>query len=214
MDLAREYLRVDAERQKLDKATKRVTDAWEAKHPMPDALRVRPGDAELGLPQSCSDEALDRIGYSLMGCDIEEMRKPEWWETVTLDPPEGLAYARGARGLQSYVPSPEARARADEIVAAYDEWHPKRSPRGIRGKEVRSERMWNKLSRLEKKINKTRAKTFIGLLAKGWIACIAAPDPDHDPAIGSLLRDCREHAGIYILPLIKPAKEAWPERWS
>ena len=111
------------------------------------------------------------------------------------------------------MPSPEARARADEIVAAHDEWSPYRHPRGIKGKEARSERMFNRLSRLESKINRTRAHTFVGLLAKSWIACIAAPDPYEDPSIGSLMRGCQKMAGTYILPLIEPSKEAWPDRW-
>src|SRR5437870_157697 len=106
------------------------------------------------------------------------MRKPEWLETVVLDPPEGLQYARGAQGLQCYVPSPEARARADEIVAAYDEWSPKQDAPGSRKREARSERMFNKLSRLENKINKRRARTLVGLIAKGYVASVAAPDPD------------------------------------
>jgi hypothetical protein len=202
MGLVREYLKLDAERQKLDNEIKRITDAWEAKHPMPDALRVRPGDAELCLPRRMSEEALNRCGYG-MGADIEDMRKPEWGRTVVFDPPEGFQYARGAEVYEFYVPSPEARARADEIVAACDEWRPD-PPRGIKSKEARSERMFNRLSRLEAKINKKRAHTFVGLLAKSWIACIAAPDPDDDPAIGAFLRDCRAMAKTYVVPLIDP----------
>jgi hypothetical protein len=141
-----------------------------------------------------------------MGCtmrsDIEEMRKPEWLETVVLDPPEGLQYARGAEGLQSYVPSPESRARADEIVAAFYKWRPKREPPAVRRREVQSERMFNKLGRLERKINKTRARTFVGLLAKGWVASVAAPDPYDDPAIGAFLRNCRAMAKTYVVPVI------------
>jgi hypothetical protein len=196
MELVEQYLKLEAEREKFDKITSLINAKWEAKHPMPDALRARPGDAELCLPHLCSEEVLNRCGW--MVGNIEDMRRPEWWRTVVLDPPEGLKYARGGEGLESYVPSPEARARADEIVAAYDEWFPKRDAPGSRKRGAQSERLFNKLSRLEAKINKRRARTFVGLLAKGYIASITASDPDSDPAIESLLRDCRAHAELYV----------------
>jgi hypothetical protein len=206
MNLVRQYLELDAERQKFDEVTERITAKWQAKRPMPDALRVRPGDAKLGLPcQFVSEHALEVFGYST---SVEDMRKPEWCRAVELDPPEELKYARyarGASGVESYMPSPEARARADEIVAAYEEWFPKRHPPGSRKREARSDRMFKRLNSLEAKINKKRARTIVGLLAKGYIASIAAPDPDDDPAIGAFLRDCRALAKIHV-PCIAWAK--------
>jgi hypothetical protein len=197
MNLVRQYLELDAERQEFDKITSRMTKAWQKKHPMPEALRVQPGDADLFLPSFVSEEALNRCGYSVGG-HIEKMREPEWGRTVVFDPPEGFQYARGAEVYEMYVPSPEARARADEIVAAYDEWWPKHASAAARKRDVRSERMFKQLNRLETKINKKRAHTFVGLLAKGYIASIAAADPDDDPAIGAFLRDCRAMAKIYV----------------
>jgi hypothetical protein len=64
-----------------------------------------------------------------------------------------------------------------------------RIPRGMGKYEAQSERLSKRLSDLEARINKTRARTFPGLLAKAKIASMAAPDPYDDPAVGAFLRD-------------------------
>jgi hypothetical protein len=192
MKLVNRYLSLDAERERIAEITDRADEEHSARYPMPDALRVQPGDAELGLPQPRGNHG-ERFGYSLSNMQIDSMRKPEWDKIEIIDPPEGLQFAMGGGGevVRPFTPSPEARARADEIIRAYDEWHPKhhRTPRGMRKYEAQSERLFERLSSLEARINKTRARTIVGLLGKAKIASMAAPDPFDDPAVGAFLRD-------------------------
>jgi hypothetical protein len=61
--------------------------------------------------------------------------------------------------------------------------------------EKQRKRLEALLSRLEAKINKTRARTVVGILGKAKVASLAAPDPDDDPAISSFLRDTVAMAG-------------------
>ncbi len=65
------------------------------------------------------------------------------------------------------VPSKAARARADQIVAAYDEWAKERiPPRGYKKLARESDRAFDATTRLENKILKTRATTIEGMIAK------------------------------------------------
>jgi hypothetical protein len=76
--------------------------------------------------------------------------------------------------VQYVTPSPEARARADEIVAAFDQWEVAKlkRPRGYRtakrayGKAERLE------SRLEKKVHSLPATTIEGMTAKARCAAL------------------------------------------
>jgi hypothetical protein len=61
-----------------------------AKYPMPEAMLVQPGDAELGLPEAFEDR---RWPPSYIW-RTEHIRKSEWPVDVTLDPPEGLHFTR------------------------------------------------------------------------------------------------------------------------
>jgi hypothetical protein len=56
-----------------------------------------------------------------------------------IDPPEGLEFAMvgGGEVVRPFTPSPEARARADEIVRAYDEWRPKHNTHPQRDGQIR-----------------------------------------------------------------------------
>jgi hypothetical protein len=126
------------------------------------------------------------------------LRRPVWKRLVEYTPPnlEPVCHCEG------FDPSPAARARADEIVAAYDEWWPKthrrtansiepRYPRGFSRVEKQHKRLEALLSRLEAKINKTRARTIVGVLAKAKVASLTASDHDgdHDPVVWSVLQD-------------------------
>jgi hypothetical protein len=204
-NLINEYLAAEDERQQLEDVLDRASKELEAKHPMPDVLLVRPEDHELELPDhhgyydGLFFDGGNRSDYH-DGMWIDALRRPLWKRLVEYTPPklEPICQCEG------FDPSPAARARADEIVAAYDEWWPKvhrrvrrrtgytieaRLPPGFRAVDSRHERLTHLLSRLEAKINKARARTFPGLLAKAKIASMAAADPDDDPAIGSVLRD-------------------------
>ena len=65
------------------------------------------------------------------------------------------------------APAPAARARADEIIEAFDKWNAdKKVPRGYRKatrEAKKADRVW---TRLEKSLGNTRATTFEGMIAK------------------------------------------------
>src|SRR6266481_9664759 len=103
---------------------------FEKKHKLeaqiPDALRVRPDDVEIGIPDLRAKDGL----YTRRD-DVNLLRDDKW------------LYSNGDRtesdGVEQFIwrswwaaPSPAARARADEIIAASDKWQRKihRKPRG------------------------------------------------------------------------------------
>jgi hypothetical protein len=188
MKLVDDYLSADDERQRLEEVLHRAAEAQQAKYPMPDVLHVRPEDHEIELPDhrgyydGLFFDGGNRRDYD-DGVWIGVLRRPLWKRLVEYTPPnlEPVCQCEG------FDPSPAARARADEIVAAYDEWWPKvrrhtatgiepRYPRGSGGVAVekQSKRLEALLSKLEAKINKTRARTFVGILGKAKIASLAA----------------------------------------
>ena len=65
-------------------------------------------------------------------------------------------------------PSAAARARADEIVSAFDTWQKRRDrrPRGYRAAERAMDAAGRRLCDLERKICSTRARSLAGLIAK------------------------------------------------
>jgi hypothetical protein len=199
--LVNEYLAADEERRRLEGVIDRAQKVQEAKYPMPDVLRVRSEDAELELPDHNGvydglffDRSSRKDYHDAMW--IDHLRRPQWKRLAEYTPPnlEPVCHYEG------FDPSPAARARADEIVAAYDDWWPKlhrraareiktRLPRGYRAVEKQEERLSRLLGRLEAKINKTRARTFPGLLAKAKIASLVVPEGDYDPALDAIQRD-------------------------
>jgi hypothetical protein len=200
--LINEYLTAHEEKERLDEIIERASKEQEARYPMPDELRVRPEDAELEIPDhngTYDGPFLDRSGRTDYhdGRWIGALRRPQWKRLAEISPPKGEAFCHH----ECFDPSPAARVRADEIVAAYDEWWPKvhrrtaasgivpRLPRGFRAVEKQSERLEALLDKLETKINKTRARTFVGLMAKARIADLARAHDDTDPVVEALLRD-------------------------
>ena len=85
---------------------------------------------------------------------------------------------------------PQAPARADEIVQAFDRWYPSynKVPRGLRAAERRMHVALNKQDKLGRKIAATRASTIAGMKAKA--RCVAMePDDDHLGIAVSIMRD-------------------------
>lgn len=105
--------------------------------------------------------------------DIEELRKEEWIILkAPIDPSDPWSvyqFLRRTAGLhEKVIPSPQARARADEIVQANDKWLAKykRRPPGMRAAERRANMAGDASAALRRRINATRAVTLEGLIAK------------------------------------------------
>jgi|ERR1700736_4685673 len=66
-----------------------------------------------------------------------------------------------------FLPSDAAHARADEIIAAYDEWHKDgKPPRGYKKAVREKDKAERAHLQIEKQIGETRATTLAGMLAK------------------------------------------------
>jgi hypothetical protein len=123
---------------------------------IPDVLRRRPEDLELGLP-SADD------GFYREGSEVDRLRGKTWnrWESSE----------DGERHSFVVRPSAAARARANEIIAAFDTWQKRRDrrPRGYRTAERAMDAAGRRLCDLERKICSTRVRSLAGLIAKAQL---------------------------------------------
>lgn len=195
-----QYMATNAEEQRLRAIYERGRHKHQAKHPMPEVIRVQPGDAELGLPE-CPDLSPGRFGLSYV-CRIMELKEPKWPVIETVEPPEGLRFYRGSGGQVVHYapPSAAARARADEIIEAHDRWEAKywREPREHRSIERQADRADKLKNRLRARIDRTRAHTVAGLAAKAQVAAIEGHEDTQfaDTTLASIMRDIRALAKI------------------
>ena len=144
--LGEKFDAAQSEHDRLSDIEDRAHEKHDAENPMPDALKVRPDDEGLGIPgRDPQQRAVDEIIDTYYGRDrstkgqtegpesyrpyddnmlIETLRKPKWPVPEKIDlPPDMRPYiVAGIVGMRDVEPSPAARARADEIIAAYDEW--------------------------------------------------------------------------------------------
>jgi hypothetical protein len=193
-----QYMATNAESRRLRAIYDRARDKHRAKHPMPEVIKVQPGDAELGLPE-CPD--LGRFGRSYV-CRISELQQAEWPVVETVEPPEGLQFYRvsGGQVVHYAPPSAAARARANEIIEACDRWEAKywRHPRELRTIERQADRADKLKNRLRARIDRTRARTVAGLAAKAQVAAIEGDNDTQfaDTTLASIMRDMRALAKI------------------
>jgi hypothetical protein len=197
LQLFDQYMAANAEYQRLYAIYERGRDEHRAKHPVPEAMKVQPGDAELGLPK-CPDH--DRFGLSYV-YRMGELERQEWPVYEELVPPPGhqFEFVNPGYGVRCGPPSTAARARADEIIKAHHKWEAKywREPREVRLIERQAERARKFKDRLRAKIDRTRALTIAGLAAKAQVAAIEGEDDTQfaDTTLASILRDMRALAG-------------------
>jgi hypothetical protein len=188
LQLFDEYMSTVAEHQPVYGLYKRGRAKHQAKYSMPDVLRVRPEDAELGLPDKPGD------GSSYQWC-IQELKRAEWPVYDEVDAPVGMQFWGSGTVFRLEPPSAAARARADEIIAAHDRWHAKywREPREVRSLERRADRLSKQKDKLRAKIDRTRARTVAGLAAKAQVAAIEGEEDTQfaDTTLESIQRDMR-----------------------
>jgi hypothetical protein len=157
-ELIEQYLIANAKYVRLGEiASQMVNDHWKG-HPKPEALRIRAADLVQGLPQPASPKAT----FYNLSYDVDALRKPNWDATT------------GFVALTS-----EARARADEIVQAFEEWwsgaiasKKYRSIRGLHAAECRMDMAGRLARHLQDKVIRTPARTLDGRIAKA--RCLAA----------------------------------------
>jgi hypothetical protein len=101
LDLIERYRAAEAEHVRLGELAAEMVDNHTREHPKPEVMRIRAADRALGLPQPASPKTT----FYCLPFDVDALRKPRWQGTTRF-------VAR----------TPEARARADEIVQAFEEW--------------------------------------------------------------------------------------------
>jgi hypothetical protein len=127
-------------------------------------MEIRPGDAALGIPQPDQKE-IETAGYYDCGT-VRNLRGPKWVDhskSRREEDDEKFVVTIG------YVtPSPDSRARADEIVAAYDRWTAakKKKPKGFRAAKRAYDEAERIESDLEQRIHAIQATTIEGMTAK------------------------------------------------
>jgi hypothetical protein len=157
-----------AEQRRLYKATEILEKEWfrrqaplEKQIPVP--LHVRPEDLELEFPGRAA-----RAGYYKDRDGVGLLRYEKWLRSKMIeDGDESYFYT------WKVTPSPVARARADEIIGAFDKWKKQceRRPRGLRSAQRAKNAAEDRLWALERKIHGTRAHSIAGLIAKAQMDC-------------------------------------------
>jgi hypothetical protein len=128
---------------------------------MPDVLQRTEADTQLGLPSLVIRDAWD------CPANVNQLREERWPVGTRTGTPDNMTFR-----FQLLPPSPEARARADEIIAAFEKWNAKRRPRGFKKLERERDKAFEIYADLEERIEATPAATIQGLMAK--IRCAQA----------------------------------------
>lgn len=136
--------------------------------PLPEALLWREADTELGLPEPIFNE---RKGEPLAWrCGVAALRREKWMRATRLEDGDKLTISSWYE-----IPSPEARARADEIIAAFDAWLETGKPlRGYKSAIRARDRADRIADRINHEVAQTPARTMEGLRAK--VRCAVAAD--------------------------------------
>jgi hypothetical protein len=156
VELAERFKRAEAECGHLS----RIADELDGRRVIdpPEALRLRDGDPELGLPSLAPD-----CFYGSR--EIEYMRLEWWFITARTDHEDGKSFTIAANYL---VPSTSAQARADEVIAAHEKWikRIRRKPNGYRAAAGASDNAFQLAQEIESQILEVPATTIEGLVAK------------------------------------------------
>jgi hypothetical protein len=173
IDLTDQYCAAAAEFDRLNKIANDFEDDRLGNNEPPENLRVRASDTALNIPQPDDASGRHRIhGFEFYDLgEVEKLRKSKWtdWERTGKTDYDDGGFTVTVRYKQ---PSPEARARADEIIQAYDQWlrAAERLPRAERVAQNARDNASMHATRLEKRIIATRAMTTEGMAAKARCA--------------------------------------------
>jgi hypothetical protein len=135
--------------------------------PVPKALLWHESDAELGLRKPYEDRVSDDMpNGSKRAFDrplyVDPLRK-ETWPFVSVDKGDDWFTI----DHRQRAPSPEARARADEIISAFDGWYKEPKPRRGHKKALREARkVDNEIFDLASQIADVECRTAGGLCEK------------------------------------------------
>ena len=129
-------------------------------------LNLRATDEMLGLPDPQLLGACNKHWNSASAVNALRLEK---WKKFEFETRENEEITRTVM----FTPSPKARARGDEIITAYDDFHAKqRFPRGYKKMSKELDRACREKDRLAARIYAMKATTLEGILAKIKCACV------------------------------------------
>jgi hypothetical protein len=165
VELANQLIAAAAESRRLDQIAGELSCISYRIQPFA-GMEVRSSDAELGIP--LPDQTDEYLCGFYGGAAVNKIRQPKWLDCKKVgEDADNLAMT-----FRNITPSAEARARADEIVAAYDEWEAakEKKPRGFKAAIDAYDKAESIETRLEQKIHSIRATTIEGMTAKARCA--------------------------------------------
>jgi hypothetical protein len=152
--LCEQYLTAEQEWSRLND----ISDEMDGRQDIPaPELAAVDGDADLQIPEPTS---------GIYGqAEIEKMRAKKWFSVTKTMEADGESFTMAVRYFE---PTSAARARADEIIAAYCNWdrRSKRRPNGFRAAKRATDEAARHYYDLEDRILGTRAATLSGMIAK------------------------------------------------
>jgi hypothetical protein len=161
----------------------------------PKALRVQAGDAELGIRAF-----IGRLGKDHNHFNIDVLRAREWPA-----PDSKVELGMGGVIAERLVkPSAEAQSRADQIIAAFDQWQKidkEKKPQRLLTAERQRDECDDRVQALKERIAEMPAATIEGMIAKARCANICGEEylPACDDALSifraSIVRDLLAVAG-------------------
>ena len=104
--------------------------------------------------------------------------------------------ARRGCAERLFKPSTEARARADEIIAASDQWQKtkQKKPRRLVTAQRKRDQACDRMTKLEERITETPATSIAGITAKA--RCAKAYDADCQP-------DCDDPLSMFSASIVR-----------
>lgn len=173
--------------------------------PLPAAIFVQEGDCELRLANYARDRNDGRRWYMVepANSELRGLRRQFWRDRVL---PAAETDDRVPRGhtIVERTPWPEAQARADEIVAAWDGYQAAREAAldasGYNAAQRESDRCGRLLSAIEDELKSAVPQTLAGLAVLADFAQRYQTDIDEDDALGGVLARA-------ILAVTKPAAQ-------
>lgn len=154
------------------------------------ALKIQESDADLRIPKMDRPANLSKTFEFYCGAEVDRMREPKWQDRA------GSNFVRDENmatvTVRYFTPSTAARARADEIIAAYDKSKNRKS-RAYRAAERAKDKAFEISGDLIDQIAEIKATSVQGLAAKA--RCVELIGLGEDDITRSILADLLAMAG-------------------
>src|SRR5260221_781786 len=170
VEIVEQFIVAERKYRELLAAVDRIEEGFKICRPLPKVLRWRKSDLKLGLPALHKCPAMPKPNWDAP-VQVDVLRRKKGFvhsrEAVKGHPIKGMFQDR----ISVFTPSKAARERANEILAAYDEWAKEGvPPRGYKKSVSECNKADTAAFSLEKRILERRARTVDGMFAKIRVA--------------------------------------------